>query len=260
MKPRVFGRIFSIAALILVGTAPQALAQSDSAPPQQGQNAQGGQRRQFRGQGVFGKIQSVSATELKLAAQDGSTVTVAISSKTQFRLDQQPAKPDDFKIGSMVFVRGSKTGDAAWDAEVVSARTGAPNQGPGGPGVPGGPGGAGGQFRPGNVVAGTVKSIDGTKLTILRLDGSAQTIELDENTSLQKHRESITLADIHAGDPVAVRGETKDGAFSPKTVNVLDPAQFERMKQFLESAGPAGGAPPSGDKKPGPETKPQGFR
>ncbi len=244
------------AAGILLGALLPAGAQGT--PPAQDQGPPGGggqQHRQFRGNGVFGRIESISATEMKIAREDGSTVTVAISSKTQFRIDQQPAKLEDFKAGSTVFVRGNKTGDNSWDAEFVSVRTGPPpggqRDGPGqGPGQGGGPGMAG------NGVIGTVKAVEGTKITILRLDGTTQTIEVDENTSLQKHRESITLADIHAGDAVAVRGESKDGAFVPKAVNLIDPAQLERMKQYNSSGGgPPAGTPPQ---KPEPDPKPQG--
>jgi len=227
-------------------------AQGAPGGQEQGPPAGGGpQRGGFRGNGAFGRIATISPTEMKLSAQDGSTVTVHLSSKTAFRLGQETAKLEDFKVGTNVFVRGTKTGDGSWDAETVSARNGGP----------GGPGGPGGSERPGggpppqmgkDFVAGTVKAIDGTKITILRLDNVTQTIEADENTSLLKHRESITLADIHAGDAVTVRGETKDGAFVPRTVNVVDPAQLERMKQFAGAGGPPAGNPPAAppDKKP----------
>jgi hypothetical protein len=166
-------------------------------------------------------------------------------------MNQQPAKLEDFKPGTTVFVRGTKTGDAAWDAEVVSARSGSSQMF---------------QAFGKDFVFGTVKSIEETKITIVRVDGGTQTIEADENTSLLKHRESITLADIHPGDAVAVRGETKDGAFVPRTINVMDPAQLERMKQIVGPGGPPpAGAPPlppdKTDKKPDPGTKPpQGPR
>jgi uncharacterized protein DUF5666 len=246
MMPRFLARILLIASMALVGRSPEARAQTpppaqDQSPPPDG----GQQRRQFRGNFVGGKIQSISATEIKLAGPDGSTVTVALNSKTQFRIEQQPAKLEDFKVGAFVFVRGNKTGDYTWDAELVAIRTGPPGTMAGGPGMAG------------NIVAGTVKTIEGTRITILRLDGTTQTIEADENTSLQKHRESITLADIHPGDAVAVRGESKDGAFLPKTVNVLDPAQLERMKQFINwGGGLSPGVPPPAEKKP--DAKPQG--
>lgn len=250
MKPHSLARIVLIAGAMVLGAVSPALAQDALPAQEQGPPPGGQQHRQLRGNGIFGRIESISPTEMKISQEDGSAITVTLSSKTEFRIDQQPAKLEDFKVGNSVFVRGSKTGDYTWAAESVSARSGPPRggerQGPG-------------QGMAGNVVAGTVKAIDGTKITILRLDGTTQTIEVDENTSLQKHRESITLPDIHPGDAIAVRGETKDGVFTPKTVNLLDPAQLERMKQFLGSGGgsPIGTPPPQ---KPQPDPKPQGFR
>jgi Domain of unknown function (DUF5666) len=247
MMLRVLLRTVLLVPLVLAAWPQAARAQNPSDGQEKGPPGEGGQqRRMFRGDGVFGRIQSISPTEMKLEARDGSTVTVRITSKTQFRIDQQAAKIENFKAGTPVLVRGTKTGDGTWEADVVATR--------------GGPSpmmqGMGKDF-----VLGTVKSIDGTKITILRLDGATQTVEADENTSLLKHRESITLADIHVGDGIAVRGETKDGAFVPRTVNVLDPAQLERMKQFLGSGGAPGSSPPQGEKKPGPDSKPpQGLR
>ena len=181
-------------------------------------------------------------------------MTVHLTPKTEFRMDQQPAKIDDFKAGTVVFVRGTKTGDSAWDAEVVAARSGGgpPGGRAGGPGDgPGGPPPVMGK----DIVAGTVRAIDGVKLTILRLDNVTQTVELDENTSLTRRRESITLADVHVGDAVAVRGETKAGAFVPRSLSLMTPEQLERMKQFMNGGGAAGpGSSPPAENKP--ETKP----
>jgi hypothetical protein len=219
-------------------------------PPSQGQQGQGGGQRggggRFRNNGnmAFGRIQTISPTQITLLAPDGSTVTVHLTPKTVIRIEQQTGKLEDLEVGTAVFVRGTKTGDAAWDADVVGVRTGPPPMTQGVMGK--------------DFVAGTVKSIDGTKITIQRPDNTTQTVELDENTSLTKHRESITLADVHAGDAVSVRGETKDGAFVPKSVNVMDPAQWERMKQFMSSGAPPSGTPPPApsESKPQPETKP----
>ncbi|HKO03767.1 MAG TPA: DUF5666 domain-containing protein [Candidatus Acidoferrales bacterium] len=224
-------------------------ARGQSAPGGQEQGPPGGegqQRGRFRANGAMGRIESISPTEMKLSAPDGSTVTVHLSSKTVFRIEQQTAKLQDFKVGASVFVRGTKNADSTWDAESISVRSG----GPGGGERPGG-GGPPPQMGK-DFVAGTVKAIDGTKITILRLDNVTQTIEADENTSLLKRRESITLADIHAGDAVTVRGETKDGAFVPRTLNVVDPAQLERIKQFAGAGGPPAGSPAAAppEKKP----------
>jgi Domain of unknown function (DUF5666) len=65
-----------------------------------------------------------------------------------------------------------------------------------------------------------VKSIDGTKITVQRRDGETQTIEADENTSFEKGREKVTLADIKPGDQVTGRGALKDGVFVPTELRV----------------------------------------
>jgi len=246
MKAPLLLRFVLMLLLTLLASPNAARAQSPSGGQEQSPPAEGPrQRGHFRGNAVFGRIQSISPTEMKLEAADGSTVTVRISDKTQFRMEQETAKLEDFKAGTAVFVRGTKTGDSTWDAELIATRRGPPPM-------------MQGSGR--NVLAGTVKSIEGTKITIERLDGTTESIEADENTSLMKHRESITLADIHPGDGVAIRGETKDGVFVPRMVNVMDPAQFERMKQFLSSGSPGGGAPPpQGEKKPDSKS-PQGPR
>ncbi len=249
--PRSVPRILLLGLMFLLCAPFSARAQDapggqDQGPP----GGEGAQRGRFRGNGAFGRIASISPAEMKLSAPDGSTVTVHLNSKTVFRVEQQPAKLEDLKVGTNVFVRGTKNADGAWDAEMVSAG----NRGFGGRGGPGG--GAPPQMGK-DFVAGTVKSIDGTKITILRIDNVTQTIEVDENTSLLKHRESITLADVHPGDAVAVRGETKDGAFAPRMLTVVDPAMLERMKQFAGAGGPPAGNPPA----PAPEKKPpQEFR
>jgi hypothetical protein len=70
-------------------------------------------------------------------------------------------------------------------------------------------------------VAGQVKSIDGTKLTISAPDGKDYNIEVDENTSFRKGRESITFPDIKVGDRVMGRGKLNSaGVFVPETLNV----------------------------------------
>jgi hypothetical protein len=81
-------------------------------------------------------------------------------------------------------------------------------------------------------VAGEVKSVDPPKLTVLRTDNVTQTVELNEETSLRKGRESITMTDIHPGDHVFIRGASQNTAFIPKTAMLLSPEQWERMRQM----------------------------
>ena len=225
--------------------APCLAQQPPAAPDGQGAPQGEGQRRFFRGNGVVGRIESLAPGEMKLATPDGATATVHLNSKTEFRKDQQPAKIEEFKVGMNVFVRGTKSSDGSWEAEGVSARTGGPGMGM-----------EPGTFRM-EIVAGTVKAIDGTAITVLGLDNTTTTVAVDENTSLRKRRESITLADIHPGDSVMIRGETKDGAFVPKALNIVDPEQLQRMRQFMGPGGPPpGSAPAPAGQTPPPNGKP----
>jgi len=195
----------------------------------------------------MGRIENVTPGEMKVATPEGVTATVHLNSQTAYRVDQQPAKLEDFKAGMMVFVRGTKSSDGSWEAEAVTSRSGPPRQG--GPVT---------ETMRGDSVAGTVKTIDGAKITLTLQDNSTQTIEVDENTSLRHRRESITLADIHPGDIVIVRGEKKDGAFLPKSLNVVDAEQLQRMRQFLGGSGPRGGAgtPPASNPPAAPAGQP----
>jgi len=104
---------------------------------------------------------------------------------------------------------------------------------------------------------GEVKSVDAPKLTVLRPDNVTQTLELNEQTSLRRGRESITMADIKPGDHVVVRGAVQDNAFVPKNVMVLSPEQWKQMEEMRKRSGmgPAGSAPAAS--KPATAPKPQ---
>ena len=98
-------------------------------------------------------------------------------------------------------------------------------------------------------VFGEVKSVDAPKITLLRPDGVMQTLELGEETSLRKGRESVTMADIQPGDHLFVRGGVQNNAFVPKTVMVIGPEQWKRMQEMGITPG---GAKPPADAKPKP--------
>jgi hypothetical protein len=91
-------------------------------------------------------------------------------------------------------------------------------------------------------IAGEVKAINETKLTIARVDGQTQDIEVDENTSFKKDNVSITLPDIKVGDFVRGRGELTNNVFVPKELIV------GRQQARFTFGGPGG--PPSDQKKP----------
>lgn len=249
MKPMVWPIWMLLCGLLVAGISLPIAAQIAQAPPpaqsqSSGQASSAPQPQQRSGDrrpGLFGKLTAIRDQSVEIATPDGQTITVKISGGTQFRKDQEAAKFTDFKVGDVVFVRGQENADHTWSAEVLGARTGG-----GFGGRPGGAGGSGGA-RPQGVLGqdyifGEVKAIDAPKLTILRPDNVTQTIELNEETSLRKGRDSVTMADIQVGDHVMVRGGMKDNAFQPKSVMVIGPEQWKRMQE-LGMGGPPANAP-----------------
>jgi hypothetical protein len=202
--------VFSLAAW-----AQDAPAAAPQGPPPQGMD-QGsmGHGPGHRGSGVAGSITAINADSIVIKTMDGKTAQVNLNSNTQFRKERQPVKLSDFKVGDEVFVRGPQASDGSWQAEMIGAR----------------PAGGGGGFRQGmaegmgkQFIAGEVKAVNGTQLTIARPDGVTQTISVDENTSFRKQNESITLADIKPGDHVFGRGALKGDVFVPTQLNVGEP-------------------------------------
>jgi len=83
-------------------------------------------------------------------------------------------------------------------------------------------------------VVGEVKTIDAPRLTVLRPDNVTQALELNEETSLRKGRDSITMADIQVGDHVMARGTMEKDVFVPRGVMVMNPEQWKRMQEMRE--------------------------
>jgi hypothetical protein len=203
----------------------------------------------MEGHGTIGKITAVQGDCFLITRPDGTKVTVKLTDKTDFRKDRQPAKQSDFKIGDFVMVRGEENADHCITAESLGGRSAG-----GGPG-----GGTGGGAFFGEMgkdfVAGEVKSLDPPKLTLQRPDGVTETVALDEETSLRKGRESITMADIEPGDHLVIHGALQNGVFVPKTVMLLSPEQWERMQQFAKGNAPINGSsgnPPAAGRPPQP--------
>jgi hypothetical protein len=69
---------------------------------------------------------------------------------------------------------------------------------------------------------GKVTAVDGTKVTVLsNVDHAAHSFVADENTTLRKHHEPITLADLQVGDTVRAEGALKGGVFVAVTISVM---------------------------------------
>jgi preprotein translocase subunit YajC len=243
--------------LLLFATSGRAQAPVSTAQDQgQGAHLTEGQKRgpsDGRGPGVFGKITAISKESIELAKPDGTTVAVKITDKTEYSKDRQGAKLEDFKVGDLVFVRGEENADHSVTAQMIGGRSGGGPEGGRGPGGGGGFGELGKDF-----VVGEVKSVDAPKLTVLRPDNVTQTLELNEETSLRKGRDSITMADIQAGDHVVVRGGVQNNMFVPKNVIVLSEEQWKRLQEMsmINGKGPAGNAPAGSPPAAAPKSNP----
>jgi preprotein translocase subunit YajC len=228
------GLLFLLAATVSRANAPATAApdQEQGAPPS-GSQRQG--PNEGRGQPLVGKITAINKGSLVLAKPDGTTATVKLTDKTEYHKDRQAAKLEDFKAGDMVFVRGEENADHSVTALLIGGRSGG--------GAEGGARAFGEMGK--DFVVGEVKSIDAPKLTVLRPDNVTQTLEFNEETSLRRGRESITMADIQVGDHVVVHGGVQNNTFVPKNVMVLSPEQWKRMQEMgMIRSGPGGAGPP----------------
>ncbi len=251
----------SIMGVVYVPSAQAQAPQSDSNQVPSGPVAtmQGGPEAsrkgsEGRGRGVFGKISALQADSIEITGQDGTKVSIKLTSSTGFRKDRQPAKMSDFKVGDTVVVRTNQDSGGASGATALMVAA-VPAGGFGGRG-----GGGGGQgMMQGTLgkdyVVGEVKGIDAPKLTILRVDSATQTLELNEETSLRRGRDSVTMADIQPGDHIFARGAVANGVFVPKSVMVIPPEQWQRMQEMMnEGGGKRGAAPQNPPAPPAPTT------
>ena len=211
---------------------------SDTVVVQDGQNA--GHEGQNGSHPIFGKIAAIHNSTIELAGPNGQTVTVKVTPQTEFRKDRQPAKASDFKVGDIVMVRGDQNPDNTVTAKTIGGRTNGPGGGPAA--------GGGGFFAAGGTlgkdyVMGQVKAIDPPRLTILRTDNVTQTLELTEETTLRRGRESITMADIQIGHHVVAHGAKQNNLFVPKGVMVMGPEQWQRMQDFMSQANSSSATP-----------------
>jgi Domain of unknown function (DUF5666) len=187
------------------------------------------------GDNVVGKVTAVSSDSLTVTPVSGADpVTIKVGENTRIAKDRQPVKLSEIKPDETVFARGQLNGTTLNAFMVVVVNPEAIQQMQQGPM---------GHFKHEDLgkkfIAGEVKAINETRLTIARPDTQSQDIEVDENTSFKKGSESITLPDIKVGDFVHGTGELKGGVFVPKELIVGRP----RMVMMQ-------GGPPPGEKKP----------
>jgi hypothetical protein len=243
MKPDF--KILSIAIFLLaipvLMALPQSFLVSDVAlTPEAAQKQNPDEERRMP---LFGKITAIHESTIELSNPNGDAVTVKLTPQTEFRKDRQPAKRSDFKVGDVIAVRGQENPDHTWTAQMIGARS-ANGEGRG-PNMQAGTLGK-------DYVAGEVKSVDTPKISVLRTDHVTQTIELNEDTSLRKGRDAVTMADVQPGDHLIARGAIEGSVFVPKFVMVIGPEQWKRMQEMggMRQGGPANSGPGGAAQKP----------
>jgi hypothetical protein len=203
-------RRWTVAALLLLATSLALPAQDTSSNLHRPGR---GERAGVDLPGIGGTITAIEGQTITLRTFRGTMATVKTSDSTAFRHGGQAVKLSQLKIGNSIFVAGDEK-DGIWIAKAIRLQPDAA---------------AFRQELGKRFIAGEVKKIDETKLTILRPDGESQVIEVDEGTSFRNQkRESITLADIKTGDHIFGRGEVKNDVFVPQVLNVGD---ISRMGQ-----------------------------
>jgi hypothetical protein len=228
MKPdlKVFAIAIFLLAIPVLMALPQSFLVSDVVLSQDTPSKHDqGQQSQDEGQRIplFGKITAIHDSTIEISNPNGGTVTVKLTAQTEFRKDRQPAKRSDFKVGDVIAVRGQENPDHTWTAQTIGARS-ANGEGRG-PNMQAGTLGK-------DYVAGEVKGVDAPKISVLRSDNVTQTIELNEDTSLRKGRDAITMVDVQVGDHLLARGALQDNVFVPKFVMVIGPEQWKRMQEM----------------------------
>jgi hypothetical protein len=200
--------------------------------------------------GVMGTVTAVASDKMTVKTQDGQDWEVTFGPNTRVMHDREPAHIADMKVGYGVLAMGQADAKQpnVLHAGVTVFQTAAEVK-----------------DRLASLgktwIAGRVTAMNGTKITIQiqvpgmkagTLQTSEQTIEVDESTSFRKGRDSVTLADLKAGDYVMGRGALKQGTFVPTILNIRSAGEG-RGRGLVE-----GGPGPQGQDSNGSETNKPG--
>jgi preprotein translocase subunit YajC len=131
------------------------------------------------------------------------------------RAQPQPLKPTDIKVGDIITAGGEedtakKSIGAIFIAQIDPERAKQMREM---------------QANYGKTwLAGRITGIEGTTITIDGIvDHAKHTIDVDENTSFHKRRDSITLADIQPGEQLRAEGAVKGSVFLATVVTTMEP-------------------------------------
>jgi hypothetical protein len=177
---------------------------------------------------IRGTVTAAGPSTFTVRTDDGVIYKVLYSVNSRVIADRGPAKVTDIHTGDMLIATGNvdtstKTVGAAVligiDAEEVrKARAGLGK----------------------TWTAGKITSIDlgdVPHITLDRLDGAKQTFSVDENTSFKHRHESITLADIKAGESLRAEGHLAGKIFLATNVYLFKAGEHSDTDPSSSSSG-----------------------
>ena len=219
-------RVTTAAAVALglaVGGASVAGAASTSSSPSSSSTSAAQPGRPPGGQGgtppaAVGTVKSVGDGTFAITAQDGTVVTVNVSSSTTY-MDQGVTSPSiaNVTVGEHVAVFGSDTSNTVTATSVAIGNP--PTGGKGGP--MGGPGGQGGTPP---AAVGTVKSVGDGTFAITAQDGTVVTVNVSSSTTyMDQGVTSPSIANVTVGEHVAVFGSDTSNTVTATSVAIGNP-------------------------------------
>ena len=169
---------------------------------------------------VRGTVTAGGSNTFTIRTDEGVVFKVLYSVNSRIMADRGPAKAADIHTGDMLIATGNvdnaaKTVGAAVLIGVPAEEVRKMREG------------LGKTWTAGRITA--VAIGDTPRITLARLDGANQTIDVDENTSFKRHHESITMADIKAGENLRADGHLVGKTFLAETVNVFMPGDRGEM-------------------------------
>jgi hypothetical protein len=179
-----------------------------------GQNGAAAGIVQLFGEGneLSGVVTLSQPGDFTVRTSGGDTYRVLWSPNTRFMKDRQPIEAKAVRVGDTLVAAGlvdkkAKTVGAVflYDLDPAEARQAYAGFGK-------------------TWMAGKVTGIHGLRITIARPDNQkAEILAVDENTSFRQRGESVTLADVKAGDFISVEGEVRDNTFFARVLRLVDP-------------------------------------
>ncbi len=131
-------------------------------------------------------MQSVSADGLVLKTLDGSTVAVAVDSRTRVLVDGQPASILDVQPGFVAVITArSNSGQAALKVDAFATSRSPPAS-----------------SKP---VAGVLRTVSRDELVLISLEGNSLTVVIDGSTHLFLDGEPASLSEVRPGLVAVVR-------------------------------------------------------